>query len=191
MYQTSGQYHGSRRKVLAMSHRVSPSFTTYSFGAPEASGTCWLTGCMTGRLCTGAAATLRPASASIEDEPLGIVAVRGAGGGASASSSLKGLNLSIVAQPPIRSDNAAIESVRLDPRRFLSGDIIGGRSITVVRVCPLAGRCYNMSCRRRSGCQTRHNSGPNRVWQPKYCAALSAILFNKVKNLGGICRVLR
>ena len=28
------------------------------------------------------------------------------------------------------------------------------------RCLPIGWRCYNMSCRRRAGCQTRHNSGP-------------------------------
>ena len=186
MYQTSGQYQGSRRNVEAMSQSVSPSFTTYWFGAPEASGTGSLTCCTTG--WPWDVDTVLPRPASIDDEPDGIVVARGAGGGASSSSAAKGLSLFMVLQPAMEIASAATASVRPFLRRYFRGDIIDGRSITVVRVCPLAG--VAIICRVVVGRDAKHVTIPaqRRVWQPRYQAALSAILFNKVKNLGAICR---
>jgi hypothetical protein len=51
--------------------------------------------------------------------------------------------------------------------------------------------CYNMSLRWCQGCQLRHISGPKAVRNACFVAALSDILFNKVKHLGAFCRKLR
>jgi len=164
-----------------MSHNVSPTLTMYSSGAPEANGTGWLICCIAGWLWLAGAGL---AAGSIEDEPLGTVEVLGAGGGASLSSLPNGFK----EQPAIEMASAITATLRPVLRHFLSGDIIDGCSIIVVCACPLAS--VAIICRVESNQAAKHVtiSAQNRLRQPGYQAALSAMLFNKVKNLGLIIR---
>jgi hypothetical protein len=120
----------------------------------------------------------------MEDEPLGTVEVLAAGGGASLSSPPNGLR----EQPAIEIASAIAATLRPVLRHFLSGDIIDGCSIIVVCACPLAS--VAIICRVEGNLAAKHVtiSAQNRLQQPGYQAALSAMLFNKVKNLGLVIR---
>ena len=117
----------------------------------------------------------------VEDE-------RVTGGGALFSSDPNGFRLLIVVQPAMLMARAIAASFRPLFRRFLSGDIIDGCSIIVVSVCPWAGVAVICRVGAARAAKRVTISAQKRVCKPKYYAALSAILFNKVKNLGAICR---
>jgi hypothetical protein len=84
--------------------------------------------------------------------------------------------------------SAMTVSLRLVIRRFLSGDMIGGCSSIVVCACPRASVAIICRVEAAQAAKRVTISALNRLNWLAIHAALSAILFNKVKNLGDFRR---
>ena len=114
----------------------------------------------------------------MDDEPLGAVVVLATGVGASSSSD-HGFN----EQLANRVDRAITVSLGLNFEQIFAGNMIGMCSIFVIRTCPMAS--VAIICRVAAAEAAKRVTIPaqNRRWRPIFHAALSVILFNKVKNL--------
>jgi hypothetical protein len=121
---------------------------------------------------------------SSDEEPLGAVIVFATGAGAS-SSSAHGFN----EQLANRADSAITLSLRLIFEQLFAGNMIDVCSIIVIQACPMAS--VAIICRVAAVQAAKRVTIPaqNRRWRPIIHAALSAILFNKVKNLGEFNRI--
>ena len=108
------------------------------------------------------------------------------GAGASSSSD-HGFNEQLAS----RADSAITLSLRLIFEQLFAGNMIDVCSIIVIRACPMASVAIICLVAAVQAAKRVTIPAQNRRWRPIIHAALSAILFNKVKHLGHFNRNLR